>query len=85
MLSKPCVTALVDLIDNKLSSMAVTDRDDLREFNVLQRALNELQGLQHSSSSEAEFGNIPRRGRRRKVADYLARSFSGEHGHIARA
>ena len=67
-LSKPVITALRDLIENRLSIMTIHDQDDLRERMTLQRALIEL------SSDETmpigmlnEFNEIPRRGRRRKV------------------
>ena len=72
MLSKETVAALVDLIENKLALMHIGDRDDLREMVTLKRALAELRGI---SAVEAgilrNFGEIPRRGRRRKVSDML--------------
>jgi hypothetical protein len=70
-LSRQSVTALIDLIENKLSCMAVVDRDDLREKVALQRAMFELSstlGLGDQDSDGVSFGAIPRRGRRRRFA-----------------
>lgn len=60
----------MDLIENKLSCMTVSDRDDLREKITLQRALNELAsvtGMATLADATADFG-LPRRGRRRRFA-----------------
>jgi len=38
------VETLVDLVENKLSYLDITDRDDRAEMKLLQRALAELQG-----------------------------------------
>ncbi|HEV2676436.1 MAG TPA: hypothetical protein VGV37_18055 [Aliidongia sp.] len=37
------VETLVDLVENKLSYLDITDRDDRAEMKLLQRALVELQ------------------------------------------
>ncbi len=67
-LSTSSITAMMDLIENKLSCMAVHDRDDLRDKVNLQRALCELStmaGLNRDGSEN--FGMVPRRGRRRRL------------------
>jgi len=73
MLSKETIAALVDLIENKLNMMHIGDRDDLREMVTLKRALGELHGLNpvHAAGALKGFGDIPRRGRRRKVSDMI--------------
>jgi len=38
------IETLVDLVENKLSYLDITDRDDRAEMKLLQRALTELQG-----------------------------------------
>ena len=69
LLSSTSVEVLSDLIANRLSIMSIGDQDDLREKMALKRALAELQTSgQIPESALSEFGNIPRRGRRRKVA-----------------
>lgn len=68
-LSKESVDAVSDLIENKLAIMTIDDRDDLREMVALKRALIELRGT--SDDSMKSYGEIPRRGRRRKVSDML--------------
>ena len=75
-LSKESVTAISDLIENKLGMMTVDDRDDLREMVTLKRALHELQNAAaNAQGGEVKAFAIPRRGRRRKVSSMLA-----EHG-----
>jgi hypothetical protein len=72
-LSKESIDAVRDLIENKLSIMQIGDRDDLRERVALERALSELIGPDEVRDSLIRtFGEIPRRGRRRKVAAMLA-------------
>jgi len=44
-LSKKCVESLLDLVDNKLTSMQVFDRDDAREVLILECCKRELQVL----------------------------------------
>jgi hypothetical protein len=38
------IETLVDLVENKLSYLDITDRDDRAEMKLLRRALIELQG-----------------------------------------
>lgn len=38
------IETLVDLVENKLSYLDITDRDDRAEMKLLRRALTELQG-----------------------------------------
>lgn len=66
LLSKDTVTVLVDMIENKLAMMQISDRDELREVMTLQRCLTELKGV---TSPEAALmtGEIPTRGRHRKL------------------
>lgn len=70
-LSRQSISALVDLIENKLSCMAVNDRDDLRDKVTLQRALCELNtcGGMTAALDASHFGMVPRRGRRRRLAE----------------
>jgi len=69
-LSKDTVAALVDLLENRLSTMCIGDCDDLRERITMQRALSELRGATPVGVLK-DFAEIPRRGRRRKVSDIL--------------
>jgi hypothetical protein len=72
MLSKETIDAIADLIENKLGMMHIGDRDDLREMVTLKRALAELRGLNPAEAGAfSSFGDIPRRGRRRKVSDMI--------------
>ncbi len=69
MLSKHSIEAISDLIENRLAMMTVSDQDDLRDRMILQRALNELRKDDDASIGVLqEFTEIPRRGRRRKIA-----------------
>lgn len=72
-LSRQSITAMMDLIENKLSSMMVHDRDDLRDKVALQRALCELSTIAGLGSRDIDdtesFGLVPRRGRRRRMSD----------------
>lgn len=68
-LSKDVVATLVDLIENKLAVLQIGTRDDLREVVVLQHCLGELRGLGPDELSfPLTVNEIPRRGRRRKIA-----------------
>lgn len=66
MLSKDTVTVLVDMIENKLAMIQVSDRDELREVMTLQRCLSELKSGTGSDESVGEH-TIPTRGRHRKL------------------
>ncbi|MDD4616663.1 MAG: hypothetical protein PHW76_06065 [Alphaproteobacteria bacterium] len=68
-LSETSIEVLSDLIANRLAIMSIGDQDDLREKMALKRALIELQNNgQIPLQSSSEFRDIPRRGRRRKIA-----------------
>ena len=45
MLTRSAITALLDLVENKLSCMEVTDIDDRRSSRELARCREELKGL----------------------------------------
>jgi len=71
-LSRESVVTLSDLIENRLSIMHVGDRDDLREMVALRRALAELHGIDAVEAGILKsHGEIPRRGRRRKITDMI--------------
>ena len=44
-LSKRCVEAMLDLVEIKLSTIQVMDREDAREASVLEACKRELSGL----------------------------------------
>jgi hypothetical protein len=71
MLSKESVATVSDLIENKLAIMTIDDRDDLREMVALKRALVELRGDVEDNTLKS-YGDIPRRGRRRKVSAIIS-------------
>jgi len=81
-LSKETTAALVDLIENKLAMMHIADCDDLREKLTMQRALSELRGVSLAEVGVLkDFGEIPRRGRRRKVSTMLGERDTSKSGH----
>jgi hypothetical protein len=47
------IETLVDLVENKLSYLDITDRDDRAEMKLLQRALAELQSGVRSAPRSA--------------------------------
>jgi hypothetical protein len=55
--SKRSIETLLDLVEIKLSTMEVTDRDDARELAKLECARDELKGLQ--SALAAQHGRRP--------------------------
>ncbi|MBI1273757.1 MAG: hypothetical protein GC131_06715 [Alphaproteobacteria bacterium] len=69
-MSKESMQMLIDLVEIKLSTMQVSDRDDMREMVMLQRCLSELRGARLAESGVLSSFSAPRRGRRRKVAAY---------------
>ncbi len=78
-MSRQSVSALLDLIENKMSMMTVNDRDDLREMIVLKRCLAELNAIGFEASESrvshgvlAAFAEVPRRGRRRRIINSMA-------------
>lgn len=72
MLSRKSVEMLIDLAENKLSTMEVFDRDDQEQADILRRTLSELGGIIHGQQRGIEENNssvlamdaIRRRGRR---------------------
>jgi hypothetical protein len=44
-LNRRSIELLLDLVDNKLTSMQVIDRDDQRDYTMLERVRNELEAL----------------------------------------
>ncbi|MEJ0062357.1 MAG: hypothetical protein WDO70_03930 [Alphaproteobacteria bacterium] len=68
-ISKEILGVLVDLVENKLSCMQISDHDDMREVMVLQRCLTELNGaasMERRMLMGGMLADMPRRGRRRK-------------------
>ncbi len=66
-MSKEILGMLVDLVENKLSCMQISDRDDMREVMMLQRCLSELSGAGGESQGGIGAIAMPKRGRRRKM------------------
>lgn len=56
-LSKPSIELIIDMVENRLSDMVVTDREDAKEQLMLKRALQELAtaslGLERSARRKA--------------------------------
>lgn len=70
MLSQQSVCTLVDILENRISVMEVTDRDDMRELSIMKKCLAELAHISGNAVSmvtEMDFSAAPRRGRRRKM------------------
>lgn len=67
MLSKDTVSVLVDMIENKLALIQISDREELREVMTLQRCLTELKGAV-DPTAEKRTSDIPTRGRHRKLS-----------------
>lgn len=66
-LSKRCIETLLDLVEIKLSCMDVTDREDGREKELLERCIQELRAEALGEDGRmAEFTAPKRRGRRPK-------------------
>lgn len=63
-LSKRTLETLIDLVENKLSSMEVWDRGDRRELNQLQQCLRELNAVSNNGGQIDGMGT-PRRRRGR--------------------
>ncbi|MBY0429404.1 MAG: hypothetical protein K2Q32_09330 [Alphaproteobacteria bacterium] len=78
-LSRQTVSSLIDLIEIKLSCMTVQDRDDLREKVALQKAMCELSALTGGAAAGNDdeiLGEVPRRGRRRRIFQESAGSYA---------
>lgn len=72
-LSKEILGVLVDLVENKLSCMQVSDRDDMREVMMLQRCLSELGGENGAEPGMTGLlAQMPKRGRRRRTISQMA-------------
>lgn len=71
-LSKRCAETLLDLVEIKLSCLEITDREDLREKELLERCLQELTAeMQGEDGRFTAFAAAPkRRGRRPKHLQY---------------
>jgi hypothetical protein len=52
-LSRRSVQSILDLVENKLSCMQVIDREDAREFAVLEQARRELTALVTAAGKRA--------------------------------
>lgn len=70
-LSKRCVETLLDLVEIKLSCLEITDREDLREKELLVRCLQELNAESMGEDGRLTAFQAPkRRGRRPKHLQY---------------
>jgi hypothetical protein len=66
-LSRRCAETLIDLVEIKLSCLEITDREDMREKELLMRCVQELAAeLRGENGSMAAFAAPKRRGRRPK-------------------
>jgi hypothetical protein len=68
-LSQQTITALIDLLENKLSCMTIADREDMQHKVALLRARCELSSLAGLVIPDAAFIDMPRRGRRRRLTE----------------
>ncbi|MCW2243621.1 hypothetical protein [Azospirillum canadense] len=70
-LSRRCTETLIDLVEIKLSCLEVTDREDLKEKELLMRCVQELNAeLRGENGALAAFAAPKRRGRRPKHLQY---------------
>ena len=60
-LSSRCVETLLDLVDNKLTSMQVFDREDAREVQILECCKKELEALAGSPRRTADLVSFAKR------------------------
>ncbi|MCG5242469.1 hypothetical protein [Azospirillum doebereinerae] len=66
-LSRRCAETLIDLVEIKLSCLEITDREDMREKELLMRCVQELNAeLRGENGSAAAFAAPKKRGRRPK-------------------
>ena len=71
-LSRRCAETLIDLVEIKLSYFEITDREDKRERELLERSLQELKAeLSGQDGSALAFALPKRRGRRPKHLQQL--------------
>jgi len=68
-LSKDTVDILVDMIENKLTMIQVSDREDVKEVLMLKHCLSELQSISKMDEESSRY--VPVRGRRRKFTKIL--------------
>ncbi|WP_431857903.1 hypothetical protein [Azospirillum sp.] len=70
-LSKRCVETLLDLAEIKLSCLEITDREDAREKELLERCIQELRAESEGQDGRTLSFQAPkRRGRRPKHLQY---------------
>jgi hypothetical protein len=67
-LSKRSIEMLLDLVEIKLSYMDISDREDARDMQTLERCRNELLALDHGAAAAVPFGRDLRRAGRQRVA-----------------
>ncbi len=66
-LSRRCAETLIDLVEIKLSCLEITDREDLREKELLMRCVQELSAeMRGENGALTDFTAQKRRGRRPK-------------------
>lgn len=68
-LSKSTVAILVDMIENKLAMIPVSDREELHEVVALRRCLAELTALLSMGTKDCP--EMATRGRRRKLTSLM--------------
>ncbi|HEV2162406.1 MAG TPA: hypothetical protein VGR52_09275 [Stellaceae bacterium] len=67
-LSKRSIEMLLDLVEIKLSYMDISDREDARDMQVLERAKEELSCLDRGVDNVASFARALRRPGRPRAA-----------------
>lgn len=67
-LSKRSIEMLLDLVEIKISYMDVSDRDDARDLQVLERCRQELRALDRNAMPVMSFGPALRRPGRPRAA-----------------
>jgi hypothetical protein len=67
-LSKRSIEMLLDLVEIKLSYMDISDREDARDMQILERAKSELNALDRGDGSVVAFQRPIRRPGRPRVA-----------------
>lgn len=60
-LSKSSIEMLIDMVENRLSDMVVTDREDAKEQMMLRRALQELAAASLSGDKSMQRKRVGRR------------------------
>lgn len=70
-MSRRCIDTLIDLVEIKLSCLEITDREDMRERELLMRCVQELQAEARGEDGHAsDFSAPKRRGRKPKHLQY---------------